>query len=190
MTLLHSDMNSDRHIGTPDTSLIVLRGNAAVGKSTTARELRERLGKRVGWIEHDAVRHSVPEAWETADSPMLVELLAQQVRYILDHGGSVILEGRLRAWRYAGMLRMLGDEHRGQSLYYYFDTSFEETARRHAIRPQATQFGADVLRTWWRERDWLPFVERVIPEEWTLDETVERILLDVQAKVSCEPSRA
>lgn len=39
--------------GSPDTRLVVLRGNSGSGKSTTARTLRERLGRGTAWVEQD-----------------------------------------------------------------------------------------------------------------------------------------
>ena len=39
--------------GHAGTRLVVLRGNSGSGKSTTARELRARLGRGVAWVEQD-----------------------------------------------------------------------------------------------------------------------------------------
>jgi hypothetical protein len=49
------------------TKLVVLRGNAGSGKSSTAQELRRRLGRGVAWVEQDYLRrvvlreHDVPD---------------------------------------------------------------------------------------------------------------------------------
>ena len=42
--------------GSPSTRLVVLRGNSGSGKSTTARTLRERLGRGTAWVEQDHLR--------------------------------------------------------------------------------------------------------------------------------------
>jgi hypothetical protein len=57
--------------------------------------------------------------------------------------------------------------------------SIEETIRRHATRPQASEFGPGELRDWYRPRDMLATVrERVIPETSTPSQTLAIILAD------------
>jgi hypothetical protein len=82
---------------------------------------------------------------------------------------------------YSEMLRALRDDHRGRTRWYWFDVSLEETLRRHATRPQSREFGADAMRSWYRARDPLHVVtETLVPEAWTIDQTVDRILADLQ----------
>ncbi|GAA3118678.1 putative ATPase [Kribbella aluminosa] len=56
--------------GSPSTRLVVLRGNSGSGKTTTARTLRERLGRGTAWVEQDHLRrillreHDVPSGVE------------------------------------------------------------------------------------------------------------------------------
>jgi hypothetical protein len=67
------------------------------------------------------------------------------------------------------------------SCFYYLDVSIEETLCRHLMRPQAAEFGADDMRSWYRARDLLTDVrEHVIPETSTLDDTVGLILAETQ----------
>ncbi|MFG6200180.1 hypothetical protein [Nonomuraea sp. JJY05] len=48
---------------------------------------------------------------------------------------------------------------------------------RHATRPQSAQFGLDVMREWYIERDVLPGAcETVIDQNSSLEETVRRLL--------------
>jgi predicted kinase len=165
--------------GTPETSLVVLRGNSGSGKSTIARTLRARLRGRVAWVEQDYLRRVVLHEHDIPNG-LNIGLISQTVRYALDHGCDVILEGILHAPHYAEMLRSLGDDHLGRTLWYWFNVSFDETLRRHATRPQASAFGADDMRRWYRERNPLEFVtETSIPQEWTIDQAVERILADM-----------
>jgi hypothetical protein len=51
--------------------------------------------------------------------------------------------------------------------------------RRHAARPQATEFGREEMSSWYRELDLLPSgIEQVIPAASPLDATVLQIIRD------------
>jgi predicted ABC-type ATPase len=165
--------------GTPETSLVVLRGNSGSGKSTVARVLRARRGGCVAWVEQDYLRRVVLHEHDIPDG-LNIGLISQTVRYALDHHCDVILEGILYAPRYSEMLRALSDDHLGQTLWYWVNVSFDETLRRHATRPQASDFGGDDMRRWYRERNPLEFVpETSVPQERTIAQTVQRILADM-----------
>lgn len=165
--------------GTAQTTLIVLRGPSGSGKTATARALRERLGRRVALIEQDYLRRVVLKARDTPEGPHY-GLIEQTVRYALDHDYDVILEGILHSGRYRDLLARLGADHRGSTVHYYFDISWDETLRRHASRPQAAEFGADEMRRWWCPHDLLGFDgERRLPESASLAETTDRILAEV-----------
>jgi predicted kinase len=167
-------------VGSPDTRLIVLRGNSGSGKSTVARTLRETCGRGMAWVAQDLIRRTI--LWEK-DRPggVNIGLIDQIARYSLDQGYHVILDGILYADRYEPMLRGLSRDHRGRSAFYYLDVSIEETFRRHATRPQASEFGPGEMREWYRPRDLLATVrERVIPETSTLAQTLEIILADAR----------
>ena len=167
-------------IGTVDTWLIVLRGNSGAGKSTIARALRAKLGRGVAWVEQDYLRRIVLREHDVPDG-LNIGLIAQTVRYALDHEFDVVLEGILFAAHYLEMLRALREDHRGRTLWYWLDVSLDETLLRHTTRAQATEFCADAMRSWYQERDSLDFVtETIVPEESTVEETVEWILADLQ----------
>ncbi len=90
-----------------------------------------------------------------------------------------MLDGILNADRYEQMLAGLQRDHLGQSYFYYLDVTMDETLRRHALRPQVSEFGPDDMRRWYRSRDLLRSVEeRVIPETSSLHQTVDLILED------------
>ena len=106
---------------------------------------------------------------------------SDQTRLVVLHGYHVVLDGILYADRYEQMLDGLRRDHLGLSYFYYLDVSIDETVRRHALRPQAAEFGADNMRDWYRSRDYLATVrERVIPETSAVRETVDLILLQTQ----------
>ena len=69
----------------------------------------------------------------------------------------------------------------GSDIYaYYFDIPFEETVRRHQTRSKAAEFGADEMREWWKEKDYLELIkESIITEEMSKDEIVNKIYLKV-----------
>jgi predicted kinase len=165
-------------VGSQNTRLIVLRGNSGSGKSTVARALREACGRGMAWVAQDLIRRTI--LWEK-DRPggLNIGLIDQIARYSLDHGYHVVLDGILYADRYEAMLRGLSRDHRGRSSFYYLDVSIEETIRRHATRPQASEFAPAQMRDWYRPRDLLATVrERVIPETSTLPQTLAIILAD------------
>lgn len=148
--------------GHPDSHLLVLRGNSGSGKSSVARALRAACGYGLAWVEQDHLRRVLLREHDRPGAAN-IGLIDQTVRYALNHGFHVVLEGILYADHYADMLRDLHDDHAGHTHWYRFDLSFDETTRRHATRPQAQEFGVDAMREWYRPLDPLPFTsERVL----------------------------
>jgi hypothetical protein len=148
--------------------------------------VRKRLGRTAALIEQDYFRRIVLKEADVPDGAN-IGLISTTARYALDHGYDVILEGILSARRYAEMLGALRDDHLGESVFYYFEVSLEETLRRHQTRSKASEFSAEDMRGWYRPRDLLPVVlERRVAEESTLTETVSRILNEVYPGLSTE----
>lgn len=105
-----------------------------------------------------------------------IDLISLTVRFALERGFNVVLEGILRADHYGRMLEELHRDYASVSAWYYFDISFAETARRHAGRPQAARFSVEELRGWYRHRDLLGFVdESTVDEQTSLQDTVDHI---------------
>jgi predicted kinase len=173
--------------GSGETRLIILRGNSASGKSSTAAEIRRRHGRRdlavIGQdnLRRDVLReHDVPAGANIG----LVDLVA---RYALSHGFSVIIEGIFRTDHYARVLTALIADHQGLTCCYYLDVPFGETLRRHATKPQASHYGAAEMKGWYRELDLLPGgIEQVIPAETPQGEIVRRIMADCCLAVEVE----
>jgi predicted kinase len=164
--------------GSESTRLIVLRGNSASGKSTVAAEIRGRCGRGIAVVSQDNLRRIVLREHDIPGGAN-IGLIDTVARYALDHDFHVIVEGILRADHYAGMLTGLRDDHRGLTRCYYLDVPFEETLRRHATKPQATQYGRAEMSAWYREHDLLPgTIEQIIPADSPLHATVERIMND------------
>lgn len=167
--------------GSPGTRLVVLRGNSGSGKSTTARTLRERLGRGTAWVEQDHLRRILLRERDVPGG-VNIGLIDMNVRYALDHGYDVLLEGIMDAGRYGDMLRQLTIDHRGTTLHYYFDIPYSETVVRHWTRPNCDEFGPDVMQDWYRDHDVLDGIQQtVIGPDSALDETVAKILTDLGA---------
>ncbi|GAB6899440.1 AAA family ATPase [Kineosporia succinea] len=170
-----------------DTHLIVIRGNSGSGKSTVAQRLRLQAGRGWALVEQDFLRRIVLREREHErdshhghghhDTPSLAPaFIAHNVTFLLQHGYHVILEGILHSPRYGDMLRTLAEAHNGPALFVYLDASFEETVKRHATRPQASEFTPAHMREWYSARDLLGQpTEMVIPENSTLDQTLAAI---------------
>jgi predicted kinase len=167
-------------IGTTATRFIVLRGNSGSGKSTVARAVRERYGRGCALVEQDYLRRIVLKERDV-EGGIAPDLIAHTVRFALDRGYHVLLEGILARTRYGAMLTDLCRGHRGRTAVFYFDLPWEETLRRHAERPQAPEFGADDMKQWWVPRDLLGVAgERVITQELSLAETVELVARELE----------
>jgi hypothetical protein len=147
--------------GSPGARLVVLRGNSGSGKSSVAAGIRDRYGRGIALVGQDNLRRVVLREREVAGGAniALIDLVA---RFAARSGYQVVVEGILRAEFYAGMLDGLRRDH--DSYFYYLHVPFEETVRRHAMRPQAAEFGRTEMALWYRELDLLPGgVERIVP---------------------------
>lgn len=160
-------------------TLILLRGNSGSGKSTVARALQQHFGRGTLLIPQDTVRREMLYTRDRPGNPTapLMETIA---RWGAQNCAVTIIEGILYSERYDSLFRAL------PALFdpihaYYFDVSFEETLRRHETRPQRTLFGPEHMRDWWLDHDLLTVIpEAIIPESSTLDETVARIIRDIE----------
>lgn len=162
--------------GTPDTRLIVLRGNSASGKSSVAEEIRDRHGRGIALVGQDTLRRVVLHERDTPGAAN-IGLIGSVARYALDHGFHVIVEGILHADRYGPMLDALRRAHRGRTHFYYLDVPFEETVRRRAGKPRAAEYGEAEMREWYRPLDLLPGDwESVVGVEDSLEDTVTRVM--------------
>jgi len=159
-------------------TLIVIRGNSASGKSAVAAEIRRRHGRGLAIVGQDNLRRQVLREHDVPGGAN-IGLIDLTARFALDHGFHVIVEGILSADHYRRMLAALIEDHAGRCFAYYLDVPWDETLRRHALKPQAAEYGEREMRAWYRERDLLPGgLERVVPASSSLDDTVRRIMAD------------
>jgi adenylate kinase family enzyme len=165
--------------GDSTTKLVVLRGNSGSGKSTTAQEIRQRVGRGVAWIEQDYLRRILLREHDRPGAPN-IGLIDQTTRYALDHGYHVVLEGIFHNPTYGEVLRRLIADHVGITGVYYFQLPFDETIRRHSTRPLAKIVDAEQMRGWYQPCDLLGVPgEQIIEATSTLDDSVERVIRDL-----------
>ena len=147
--------------------LVVLRGNAAVGKTTLAARLQRALGPRTANIGQDHFRRVV-----TGEHDVLlgdnIGLIANTIRYCAGLGYDVIAEGIFVAKHYRNMLEEVIGQHPGPVHLFYLEVPLEETLRRHAGRLLADEIPADLIRSWYVPSDTLG-----VPSEVVLDGTAE-----------------
>ena len=163
-------------------TLILLRGNSGSGKSTVARALQRHFGRNTLLIPQDTVRREMLYARDLPDGPT-APLMTEIARWGAQNCAVTIVEGILYSERYDSLFRALRDMF-DVIHAYYFDVSFEETLRRHETRPQKALFGPEHMKSWWIEHDLTDvFAETIIPESSTLEETVARIIADIEKSV-------
>jgi hypothetical protein len=164
--------------GSSDTRLILVRGNSASGKSSLARAIRAARPRGIAILGQDQLRREILHARESPGNPT-VDYLDLSARYALDIGLHVIVEGILYTHIYGAMLTQLLTDHRGVSHSYRYELSFEETARRHASKPEAAEYGPETMRDWWLDADPLPGTdERLFGPQVSLTDATNRILSD------------
>ncbi|MGW6332171.1 AAA family ATPase [Nocardia rhamnosiphila] len=160
--------------------LVVIRGNSASGKSTTAVAVQHRFGRgRCAVVSQDIVRRNMVREFDEPGA-FNIELIEQIARLCLARGMVVIVEGIFDVDRYGAMLEQLAGSV-SAALFYSFDLSFAETLTRHAGRPQAATIPPEQMATWYHGWQPLPFVGEVrIDGSWTLDAVTELVYRDIE----------
>jgi predicted kinase len=163
---------------TAEPTLVIIRGNSGSGKTTTAREVRRRYGRGCALLEQDYLRRVLLREHDSSSTGVVApEFIAATARSALSVGYHVVLEGILHSDRYGAVLRRLMNEHPGPTSVYYFDVSFEETARRHRGRDEPIPVTPAEMREWYAARDLLGVAdERVLDEHVGFEDAVTLIL--------------
>ena len=166
------------------TKLVILRGPSGSGKSTVAKKLREKMSPKTALVEQDYLRRIILnfKEKEIKGGPS-AELIFLVVKLALDNGYNVILEGILSSSRSHEMLDKLLAYHPKENYLYYFDISFNETLKRHATKDNADEYGEEEMLGWYKEKDVFSPTDRIVPEEFSLEKTVSRILQDIDISV-------
>lgn len=169
--------------------LVVLRGNSASGKSTTATAIQHSMRRSACVVvPQDVVRRQM--TWEPDEAGRInVELIEHIATFALARGLVTIVEGILDTRRYGAMLERLAGA-APRSLFYAFDLTFEETLVRHASRPLAAEVPESSLARWYHGWQPLEFtVETRIDASWEQAAIAERIRADIAAARLTGPSR-
>ena len=159
--------------------LIVIRGNSASGKSAAAAAIRDRHGRRdLAIVGQDNLRRVVLREHDVPGGAN-IDLIDLTARFALSRGFHTIVEGIFTASHYGAMLTALIADHADRAFAYFLDVPFGETLRRHATKAERLKYGEAELRQWYRGLDLLPGgIERVIPAESSLDDTVSTIMAE------------
>lgn len=104
------------------------------------------------------------------------ELIKETVIFLLENQYDVILEGIFDKGRYEKMFQEITGVHPSGNFFFYFDISLEETLKRHNTKPNKDDFGEKEMRSWYKDKDLLEFVqENVITERSTQADIIQYI---------------
>lgn len=166
------------------SKLIVLRGPSGSGKSSAARGIREGLGRGVAIIEQDYLRRIILREKDVPNG-LNIQLIKKTTLFLLRNSYDVILEGIFDTDRYAEMFQEIIALHPKNNFFYYFNVSFQETVRRHQFKDNKDDFGEKEMKQWYKKEDFLaPAKEKIIPEQYTLEQTVQAILQEIKPSAS------
>jgi predicted kinase len=155
--------------------LVVLRGLSAAGKSTVASELARTCADKVAVLEEDYFRRVVLRR-QDKDRVACRRVQCACAVAALDSGFHVILDGILNARYYRAVIAELLARSPDTSSLYYFDVSLEETLRRHASKPIASDVPVSSLRDWYAAASPLGHVaETLIPEVFSVEQAVQLV---------------
>lgn len=166
-------------IGSPDTRLIIIRGNSGSGKSRLAHAIRAARPRGVAIVAHDVLRR---EILHVRDHPgaVSVSYMDLSARFALDHGLRVVIEGILHSESYAQMLTQLSQDHEGVTRSYRYDLELAETLRRHRSKPLAHEVSEEKVASWYRHSDPAAGLrEAVFGADVTALAALDRVLKDV-----------
>ena len=137
------------------------------------------MGYGTALVEQDYIRRTLLREKDRPGQPN-IRLIDMTVRFSLDQGYDVVLEGILPRKHYGDMLTNLLADHLGPAYIYYFDIPFEETLRRHETKPNSHEFGEKEMRQWYMPQDFLGVEsERIISHTLSLKEVLDQIIGEV-----------
>lgn len=131
-------------------------------------------------ISQDTVRREMLRARDGAGTPA-IPLLAALMEYGYRGSAVTIIEGILNSAWYEPLFRRAVELFRQENINaYYYDLPFGETLKRHAAKGGASGFGAEDMRRWWNEKDYIGFIaEKTLTAEIPLEDAVKMIVSDV-----------
>ncbi len=165
------------------SKLIIIRGNSGSGKTTIAKELRQRLGDGLSdntmVISQDTIRRDILRERDVLDKRSVIELIELIAVFGQKQNRIVIVEGILSKNKYGPMLKRLSSIF-DEAYIYYFDLPFEETLRRHATKSNAHEFGEELMRELWKEKDYTGMSEeKILDQNLSVDKIISNIIHDL-----------
>lgn len=158
--------------------LIIIRGNSGSGKTSVSKVLQEKFGENTMLISQDMVRREILHTRDGEDTKAL-PLMTELLKYGRRNSPVTILEGIMVADWYMPLFETAIKEFGSEIYAYYYDLPFEETLARHDTRAKRMSFGAEDMRRWWVEKDYMKIIpEKILTKEIGLDEAVEMIFRD------------
>lgn len=159
--------------------LIIIRGNSGSGKTSVSKALQEKFGENTMLISQDIIRREILHTKDGAGTKAL-PLMTKLLKYGRHNSRVTILEGIMDAEWYMPLFEAAIEEFGSEIYAYYYNLPFEETVARHGTRAKRTEFGAEDMRRWWIEKDYMKIIpEKIFTKETGLDEAVEIIFRDV-----------
>lgn len=171
------------HVGSEESRLIIIRGNSGSGKSSLAKAIRTVRPRGIAIVGHDVLRR---EILHVRDHPgaLSVPYMDLSVRFALEHGLHVVIEGVLHSEIYGEMLARLQSDHRGVTRSYCYELALDETLRRHRTKPLAKEVSVGTVASWYRNADRVRGLDEfVFDETVSAREALERVLADVGWRV-------
>lgn len=161
------------------SKLIIIRGNSGSGKTTIAKALQENFGHNTMLISQDVVRRDILKVKDGKDTKAL-PLMKDLLKYGANNCDIVILEGILYSDWYSTLFEVALEVFGEYINAYYFDIPFDETLQRHQTKPNKNDFGEEAMRRWWREKDFIGFIqEKILLSNMDIQFTVKMISNDV-----------
>lgn len=164
--------------------IIILRGSAGSGKSTISGALKEHLNHELLYIEQDMFRHSIikvknDENFGIRRNEQTIGAVLSLLNWAKDNCEYIIMDGIFSVPKYNEMFDQI--KLMFNNIYaYYFDLTFEETANRHLTREKSKVFGVDVMREWYKEKNYLTQItETKITKDQTKEDIINMILKDI-----------
>ena len=159
--------------------LIILRGPSASGKTTIAEKLFELAKKKTALIQQDHYRFIFKPSGggSKPNSEVIHKMIEHNVSTALLAGYDVILEGILTVKSYQNIIERIIDSHEGESYIFYFNTSLEETIRRHQSKKGNFNYGSEEMKQWYADSQKSEHkLEILIPEDYSINQSIDKII--------------
>ena len=162
---------------------IIIRGPSGAGKSTVAQRLFDGTTYQTALIQQDHYRFIFRPSGggSKTNAAVIHKMIEHNCISALEAGYDVILEGILSVRAYEAVLDRVIMAHSGPSYMFYFNVSFEETARRHKAREHLSDFSVGDMRDWYDASHRSDHqLEQIIDESFSEEEAVLFIQKSIQ----------